>query len=444
MTTLQDTRGLAMTGADAAAAEAFETALGEFQCYVGNPVASVDKALEASASFPMANVLKAYLFLSGTEGPGVPVARECLAAARKGRPNDRERQHLAAIEALIEGRWEDCVARLEALLLDYPRDILALQIAHLFDFYRGDARNLRDRVVRRLHAWSPSDQNWHALLSMQAFGNEEMGDYARAQALGEESVALQPRDGWGWHAVAHVHEMRNDPAAGIAWLEPNSRHWGPDSLFDVHNWWHLALYKLELDRVEEVLKLYDEQIRVERSSVVLDMVDASAMLWRLKLRGHEPGQVRWSEIAAAWEGLIQDGNYCFNDAHALMAFIGAGRQDLVERQLATLKRSAGQPGSNQTMAQQVGIPVGEALVAFDRGDFAGAAERLQRVRAFSGRMGGSHAQRDILDLTLIEAAKRGGDANLLAALATERVSNRPNSPLARRYRDAAATLPRVA
>lgn len=441
---VQDIRGLAMTGCDAAAAAAFETALGEFQCYVGNPVASIDVALAGQPHFAMGNILKAYLFLSGAEAAGTPVARDCAAAARTGRINDRERQHLSAIDCLIEGRWDDAVQALEALLLDYPRDILALQIAHLFDFFRGDARNLRDRVVRRLHAWNPQDDNWHALLSMQAFGNEELGDYARAQALGEESVAIQPRDGWGWHAVAHVHEMRNDPAAGIAWLEPTSQHWGPDSIFDVHNWWHLALYHLELDRADEVLKLYDRQIRVEKSGVVLDMVDASALLWRLKLRGHDAGQARWSEIAAAWEPLIADGNYCFNDAHALMAFLGAGRSDLVERQLATLRASANHSGSNQAMARQVGIPVGEALVAFERGDFAGATERLQRVRTISGRMGGSHAQRDVLDLTLIEAAKRGGQANLLAALATERVANRPRSPLARRYRDAVATLPRVA
>ncbi len=442
--TTQDLRGLAITGADDSAAAAFEAALAAFQCYVGDPVAAVEAALAARPDFAMAHILKAYLFLSGTEAPGIPVARDCLAAAAKGQPNDRERQHLAAVEALIEGRWDDAVERLEALLIDYPRDILALQIAHLFDFFRGDARNLRDRVVRRLHAWTPADPNWHALLSMQAFGNEEMGDYARAQALGEESVALQPRDGWGWHAVAHVHEMRNDPAAGITWLEPNSEHWGPDSLFDVHNWWHLALFHLELDRGDEVLKLYDTQIRVERSSVVLDMVDASALLWRLRLRGLDAGQARWDEIAKAWEPLVEDGNYCFNDDHALMAFIGAGRQDLVQRQLATLARSAGGGGSNQAMARQIGLPVGEALVAFERGDFAAACERLQRVRALSNRMGGSHAQRDVLDLTLIEAAKRGGNAKLLAALSTERVANRPRSPLARRYRDAVTTLPQVA
>ena len=80
----------------------------------------------------------------------------------------------------------------------------------------------------------------------------------------------------------------------------------------------------------------------------------------------------------------------------------------------------------------------------DRGDYVGAAERLQTVRAIAGRFGGSHAQRDVLDLTLIEAARRGGDGNLLAALAGERVVNRPNSPLARRYRDAAASPPRAA
>src|SRR6202008_5039743 len=112
-----------------------------------------------------------------------------------------------------------------------PRDILALQIAHLFDFLRGDARNLRDRVARRLHAWTKADPAYHAVLSMHAFGLEEMGEYDRAEGPGRESVGLNARDAWGYHAVAHVLEMRNQPEDGIRWLSTSSAHWSPDSFF---------------------------------------------------------------------------------------------------------------------------------------------------------------------------------------------------------------------
>jgi hypothetical protein len=89
------------------------------------------------------------------------------------------------------------------------------------------------------------------------------------------------------------------------------------------------------------------------------------------------------------------------------------------------------------MARQVGVPVGEALLAFARGKFEVTTDRLQHLRPLANRFGGSHAQRDLLDLTLIEAAKRAGHRELLVALAGERAQQRPYSPLARRYAQAA-------
>jgi len=432
----KDARGLALSGADGAAAARYETALHQFQCYVGDPVATLDAALAERPDFAMALAFKAQIFLVGTEAAGLAVAQACLDKLKTLSLNPRERQHVAVIEALMTGDWHEASRRYETLLVEQPRDVLALQMAHLFDFYRGDARNLRDRIARRLHGWSAADRGYHAVLSMHAFGLEETGDYARAEETGRRAVEMEPLDGWGYHAVAHVIEMQNRPEDGIKWLGSSTGKWGPNSFFDVHNWWHLALYHLELDRVDEVLKLYDGPIREERSKVPLDMVDASAMLWRLKLRGHSVGE-RWQEIAGAWEGLIDEGLYCFSDVHAIMAFLGAGREDLVTRQLATLQREIAGQGSNAAMAAEVGLPVAEALIAFDQGRYGVAIERLQHRREIAHRFGGSHAQRDILDLTLIEAAKRAGNKPLFAALATERAHARPRSPLAQRYLAAA-------
>jgi tetratricopeptide (TPR) repeat protein len=436
--TTSDARGLAMTGADAAAADGFAAALAEFQCYVGNPVGTIEATLQARPDFAMGHVLRGYLYGSSAEGPGLCEAAVSLQAVRALPVNTREGRHVAALEALVAGAFDTAAERWEALLVEHPRDILALQIAHLFDFLRGDARNLRDRVARRLHAWTKADPAYHAVLSMHAFGLEEMGEYDRAEERGRESVGLNARDGWGYHAVAHVLEMRNQPEDGIRWLSTSSGHWSPDSFFDVHNWWHLALYHLELDHLEEVLKLYDGPIRGERSPVALDLIDAAALLWRLVLRGHDVGD-RWREVAGAWAPTIEDGVYAFNDVHALMAYVGAGDEARVAQQLATLRRSAeaGTDASNRIMARDVGLPVGEALVAFGRGRYRDVIERLQHLRPIAHRFGGSHAQRDLLDLTLIEAAKRAGDKNLFAALASERGACRPRSPLARRYREAA-------
>jgi hypothetical protein len=189
---------------------------------------------------------------------------------------------------------------------------------------------LRDRIARALPAWNEGMPGYHAVLGMHAFGLEETGDYTRAERQGRKGVELEPRDGWAQHAVAHVMEMQGRQKDGIAWMRANPEAWSRDSFFCVHNWWHLALYHLDLGEIDEVLALFDGPIYGKRSTMVLDMVDASALLWRLFLRGIDLGD-RWNAVADNWEPIAKAGNYAFNDAHAIMAFVGAGRHEAAGR-----------------------------------------------------------------------------------------------------------------
>ena len=95
--------------------------------------------------------------------------------------------------------------------------------------------------------------------------------------------------------------------------------------FAFHNWWHLALFHLEAGNFARVLELYDRRIRSTPSEVPLEMIDATALLWRLELRAANVGD-RWQKLAACWEPLAEHAYYAFNDAHAVMAFAGAGRE----------------------------------------------------------------------------------------------------------------------
>jgi hypothetical protein len=207
---------------------------------------------------------------------------------------------------------------------DAPRDALGLLAGHQIDFFTGHSRMLRDRISRALPHWDAAMPGYHSILGMHAFGLEETGDYARAEAAGRRGVELEPRDGWSQHAVAHVMEMQNRTEEGIAWMRGNDQ-WAGDSFLQVHNWWHLALYHLEIGDIEAVLELFDTGIGGGRSGVVMDMVDASAMLWRLYLRGVDVGD-RWQAVADGWAPIAAAGSYAFNDVHAVMAFIGAGRR----------------------------------------------------------------------------------------------------------------------
>jgi len=425
----RDTAGYQLTGATDEGVAHFETALHQFRCYVGDPVASVDAALSAAPQMVMAHVLKGYLHLLGTEPTGLPVARACHEAARGLAANERERGHLEAVRLLMEGRWRGAGRALEDISIAYPRDALALQAGHQIDFFRGDSRMLRDRIARALPAWHKSIAGYHAVLGMHAFGLEETGDFARAEEQGRRAVELERRDTWAWHAVAHVYEMRNQPREGLAWMSADTDAWSRDSFFAVHNFWHLAVYHLELGATEEALRLFDEAIFSKRSNVVLEMIDASALLWRLALRGVDVGE-RFDRVAQNWAPIAGAGNYAFNDMHAMMCFAGAGRlseqQEVIEAQRSAMELD----GDNADYTREVGHPATLAIQAFGQGRYAECVELLRPIRHIAHRFGGSHAQRDLLDQTLIEASQRAGLEALTTALVNERVALRPQTPLA--------------
>jgi tetratricopeptide (TPR) repeat protein len=409
----------ALSGATAQSVDRFETACHQLRCYVGDPAASAQAALQASPDMTMGHVLMAYLNLLGTESLALPAAREALAAARALPANERELAHCQAIEHLLDGRWHAAALALEDLSIRYPRDALALQAGHSIDFFVGDSRMLRDRIARAIGRWQPEMPGYHAVLGMYAFGLEETGDYARAETVGRRAVELQPQDGWAWHAVAHVLEMQDRRREGIAWLGEHHTAWSTDSFFATHNWWHLALFHLGLDQVDETLALVDRQVLGPASPLVLNMIDASSILWRLQLRGIDVGD-RWQSLAERWAPQAEAGNYAFNDMHAMMAFVQAGRSDDAARLLAAQEQARAADGDNVDFLKDVGYAATRAVQAFGQQRYGDAVQLLRPLRSGAHRFGGSHAQRDLIDLTLIEAAERGGEHDLADALRLER------------------------
>jgi hypothetical protein len=425
---MRDSLGLDVSGATPAALDHYERALSELQRFVGDPVGSVEQAIAAAPGFVMAHVLKGYLYGLATEREATAMAAESHAAAVTLDGTPRERAHVAALGSLVAGRWHEAGAALEDIAIDHPRDALALQAGHQVDFFTGNARMLRDRIARALPQWSETMPGYHAVLGMHAFGLEETGDYARAEREGRRAVEIEPRDGWAQHAVAHVMEMQSRQKDGIAWMR-ESDAWSKESFLQVHNWWHLALFHYDLGETDEVLQLFDGPIWGSRSRLALNMVDASAILWRLHLGGADVGD-RWQALAAGWAEKPATG-YAFNDAHAMMAFVGADLSGPAEALLAAQREAIAGSGDNAAFTREVGHPVTLAIRAFGDGDYRAAARLLRPVRGIAHRFGGSHAQRDFIDLTLIEAALRSGDRALSRALAAERFEARPSSPLSR-------------
>lgn len=228
-------------------------------------------------------------------------------------------------------------------------------------------------------------------------------------------------------------EMQGRAEDGIGWMTAREPYWsGEDNFFKVHNWWHRALYHLDLGQIDQVLALYDGPIRKDRSAVALDLIDASALLWRLLLSGHDVGE-RWQELSETWDQHADGKTYSFNDWHAVMAYIGAQRYQQVERILATYRTDTAESAEASKWAREIGLPLVEGFAAFSRGDYETATDRLYGARSIVNSFGGSHAERDVIDWTLTEASLRGGFSDLAETLANERLALTPHSPINRDF-----------
>jgi len=423
-----DQLGNSVSVRNRAALDLYDRAVQQFAFYRTDPMATIDEALNLDPSFIMGHCFKAGLLATSSEqGCEAGISAALTAAERHvGHAFDRERMHLNAARAWLNRDFAGAAKLYGDICAEYPRDFLALQIAHLMDFLLGHASMLRDRPAQALRAWGASDPMRGPILGMQAFGLEECGAYDDAEAIGRRALEINAADIWAVHAVTHVYEMRGQTRVGIDFIKKSAPNWSEHNFLAFHNWWHLALFHLDEDNCDAALDLFDKRIRPAATNVAGEMVDASALLWRLRLRGVDVGD-RWVSLARSWEKLGDAGYYAFNDAHALMAFLAAGEERQVKRIFEGMEAAVKRKETNAMMSRDVGLPVLRALAAFDGRDFEIAIDELQRVRAFANRYGGSHAQRDLLQLTATEAALRAGRMSLARALITERLSLKPRS-----------------
>jgi hypothetical protein len=431
---MHDPRDNPVSTASAEACAASERALWRLVSFYGDPIAELDATIAADPGWGLARLAKATFLCTLTEPVLLAQARAEFDAARPllAQANARERAHFGAAELCLAGRWRDASDVWDEILRQHPRDLLALLSAHLFDFYRGDARNLRARVARVLPEWPQDDPLYAYVLGMHAFGLEECNLYPEAEDAGRRALEARADVPWAIHAVAHVLEMQGRHADGVQWLNDRHADWALDNGLAVHNWWHLALFHLETLDTTRALELFDAEIG-NAGTVNLQWLDAAAMLWRLNLLGVDVG-ARWSALAAAWSDPVQHaGHYAFNDAHALLAMLGSGDAVGADALLAAVRSRAGAPATpapdNTAMARDVGLPLMHGLVDFSRGRWQACVEQLMPLRTTAHHFGGSHAQRDLIDQTLLAACARGADRALGRALLNERRCAKPATPL---------------
>lgn len=437
----RDKRGNPVSYGSQEAIDALDRACDLLHAYQADPLAAADNIIAEHPDFALAYAFRAGAIATATDKAFDSELFKSLDAAERLAPkaNDRERQHIHAVRAWFDGDWERAIETWGRVSMEHPRDLLALQFAHLGDFYLGYSHMLRDRVARVMPRWDNQIPGFGFVKGMYAFGLEEAGDYRQAEEQGREAVALNPQDGWAVHAVTHVMEMQGRSEEGAKYLSSSASAWAPNSMFAFHLWWHQALFLLEANDVAGAFHLFDEDISAGGFGQALELLDGSALLWRLSLLGHDAGD-RWKGLAERWESRCEDGFYAFNDVNAMMSFVGSGNSRAQTQQLDTLKRAAAGTGTNAMMSREIGVPACEGLVAFGRGDYAQAIASLMPLRAKANRFGGSHAQRDVFSWTLTEAAIRLGNRTLAEALVAERLALKPESPINRAWKMRAGQL----
>nr|XP_020143420.1 tetratricopeptide repeat protein 38 isoform X2 [Microcebus murinus] len=307
----------------------------------------------------------------------------------------REQLHVSAVETFAEGNFPKACELWEQILRDHPTDMLALKFSHDAYFYLGYQEQMRDSVARIYPFWTPDIPLSSYVKGIYSFGLMETNFYDQAAKLAREALAINPTDAWSVHTIAHVHEMKAEVKEGLEFMQRSENHWKDSDMLACHNYWHWALYLIEKGEYEAALTIYDNHIlpSLQASGAMLDVVDSCSMLYRLQMEGVSVGQ-RWQDVLPVTRKHSRDHVLLFNDAHFLMASLGARDPQPTQELLATLRDASESPGENcqHRLARDVGLPLCQALVEAEGGNPDRVVELLLPIRYRIVQIGGSNAQ----------------------------------------------------
>ncbi|MEZ5856043.1 MAG: tetratricopeptide repeat protein [Hyphomicrobiaceae bacterium] len=437
---ITDAQANALSGATEPAARHLDAGVRAFAMSYGDVMGALDQARTAAPAMTMAHLAKAWVLVLSNDAILAAKAPPLMAEAAALTMNERERAHAAALAHAAQGHRAAAIAVLDRHLMSHPHDVLAHMCCHYIDAFHGRFHRSRDRSARALPRWSPDMPGYGLLLAFYGFGLEEAGDYARAEDVSRQAAELEPLNYWPHHGVSHVMEMSGRPADGLRWMADREPLWsGEQNTSRTHIWWHKALFHMELGQYPEMLAIYDGPIVETQRPLGISLTNATALLWRLEMLGVATGD-RWQALADLWQSHT-DGRLCvFADIHAAMTALRADRGAEVDRIVTAMRATAAGGTEAAPVFSLAGLPLVEGLAAYNRGAYADALEHLFKARDHLWMIGGSHAQRDLLEWTLAEAAVRAGQRDVAIALANERLGLRPDSAPNKRLLETAQAI----
>lgn len=398
----------------------------------GNGAGAILGAAEADPDCVLVNTLAAALCLFLEDGRSARNAEPFLAraeAALAAGASERERMLLAAVRSWAARDTAQAQRIQEEIASAYPRDILSAKFGQYHAFNRGDLAGML-RIAEKVFAGNADLAYMHG---MMAFGYEQTHRLEEAEAAGRRAVEILPAEPWAHHAVAHVMETRGRVQEGIAWMEGHAPSWeGRNSFMLTHNYWHLALFHMDLDRHDAVLDLYDRRVWGVFKAYSQDQINAVSLLWRLELRGVDVGE-RWEDVSRHVARRGPEHVEPFHDLHYVYALARGGHEAALKALLESMR--ANRVG---TVWREVALPGAEGVAAHARGDHAEAFRLLHPLRGRWQEIGGSHAQRDLFVQTWLDAALRAGEAARVRPVLEGRVRERPGIAVCRRWLERAA------
>ncbi|XP_019371489.1 PREDICTED: tetratricopeptide repeat protein 38-like isoform X1 [Gavialis gangeticus] len=440
--------GLALSTTSNEACKMFDAILTQYATWtndmsLGGIEGCLTKLKAADPNFTMGHVIANGLALVGT-GSSVRLDKELDSAVKKMMAlsksqllTEREKLHVSALDLYVCGHLPQACTVWDQILQDHPTDMLALKFSQGTYFYLGHHIQMRDSVARVYPHWTPDIPLSSYVKGIFSFGLLETNMFDYAEKLANEALAINQTDAWSVHTIAHINEMKVNLNNGLTFMKQTENNW-KDAMVAGHNYWHWALYFIEKGDYEAALTIYDNHIgpRCRTSGTLLDVVDNCSMLYRLQLEGLKLGN-RWNEVLQLTKKHTKDHVLLFSDVHILMSTLGAKDHKSTSELLTTLQELAKNPGEDYELGlvPNLGLPLCQAFVEFDSGNYDKAVELLYPIRYQIPQIGGSNAQKDIFNQLLIHAAmncKSKTYRKLARCLLMERDALRPNSPLTER------------
>jgi tetratricopeptide (TPR) repeat protein len=409
---------LPVSAGSSQALEAYDRAVHGLLGWDGRALALFRAAGEADPGLALAHAGAGVCLFLEERFDEARAAIETARAAVAGQ-TPRERGHVEALALLVSGKPADAERAMREHLEAYPRDLLVLQRLYFIWFWQGRFPEMLE-LTSRLSRHYPGDA---FMPGLHAFALEQAGRCDEAVRVATAALRRNERDAWAVHAFAHaVYEMaafETGLARLPAAIHP-CRHLG---WFRNHLVWHLTLMHLSRGDYERALRLSRRVFERSPSSIAGDLHDSISLLWRLELCGLDV-RARWAPFTAIARERLTRLGLAFHVVHVAMALAGGRDWAAAERQVTILRERA--PKDRTGLVAAVVLPLVEGVHAFGRGEDRRAIELIEPVRGRFIDLGGSRAQRDVFEDTLLEACFRAGDVDRARQLLAERVARRPD------------------